>query len=58
MRLLILTLVVAAAAPPGPQFELVQPELFAAAGIRFDFSEKTLRPLMNELGDELARLPA
>jgi hypothetical protein len=32
MRLLIVTLVVAALAPSGPQFELVQPELFAAAG--------------------------
>ena len=31
MRLLIAMLVVAALAPPGPQFELVQPELFAAA---------------------------
>ena len=34
------------------------PELFAAAGIRFDFSEQTLRPLMNELREELDRLPA
>ena len=34
------------------------PELFSAAGINFDFSEKTLRPLMNELREELARLPA
>ena len=34
------------------------PELFAAAGITFDFSEKTLRPLMNELREELDRLPA
>lgn len=33
------------------------PELFAAAGIHFDFSEKTLRPLMNELREELGRLP-
>lgn len=33
------------------------PELFAAAGIQFDFSEKTLRPLMNALGEELDRLP-
>jgi oligoendopeptidase F len=33
------------------------PELFAAAGIRFDFSERTLGPLMNALGEELARLP-
>ena len=33
------------------------PELFAAAGIRFDFSERTLRPLMNELRGELERLP-
>lgn len=29
------------------------PDLFAAAGIRFDFSEKTLRPLMNALSEEL-----
>jgi oligoendopeptidase F len=34
------------------------PELFSAAGIRFDFSEKTLQPLMSELRDELERLPA
>lgn len=34
------------------------PDLFAAAGINFDFSEKTLRPLMNELREELDRLPA
>ncbi|HEX8523362.1 MAG TPA: M3 family oligoendopeptidase [Tepidisphaeraceae bacterium] len=33
------------------------PELFSAAGIRFDFSEKTLSPLMNALGEELQRLP-
>ncbi len=33
------------------------PELFAAAGISFDFSEKTLSPLMNALGEELASLP-
>jgi oligoendopeptidase F len=33
------------------------PELFAAAGIRFDFSERTLGPLMDALGDELASLP-
>src|SRR5688572_11152989 len=34
------------------------PELFAAAGIVFDFSEKTLRPLMDAIGEELAQLPA
>jgi oligoendopeptidase F len=34
------------------------PELFAAAGIRFDFSEKTLRPLMNAVREELDTLPA
>jgi oligoendopeptidase F len=34
------------------------PELFSAAGIAFDFSEKTLRPLMTALGEELARLPS
>lgn len=33
------------------------PELFAAAGIRFDFSERTLLPLMQALHDELAILP-
>jgi oligoendopeptidase F len=33
------------------------PELFAAAGIHFDFSEKTLLPLINALGEELASLP-
>jgi oligoendopeptidase F len=34
------------------------PELFSAAGIAFDFSDKTLRPLMTALGEELARLPS
>jgi oligoendopeptidase F len=33
------------------------PELFAAAGIRFDFSEQTLRPLMDAVAEELSRLP-
>jgi oligoendopeptidase F len=33
------------------------PDLFAAAGIRFDFSDKTLRPLMNAVGEELDALP-
>jgi oligoendopeptidase F len=33
------------------------PELFNAAGIRFDFSEKTLQPLMQAIGDELETLP-
>jgi oligoendopeptidase F len=33
------------------------PDLFNAAGIVFDFSEKTLRPLMNAVGEELAKLP-
>jgi oligoendopeptidase F len=33
------------------------PELFAAAGIKFDFSEKTLRPLMAAIGEELKQLP-
>jgi oligoendopeptidase F len=33
------------------------PELFAAAGIRFDFSERTLGPLINAVQDELASLP-
>jgi oligoendopeptidase F len=31
------------------------PELFAAAGIQFDFSEKTLRPLMNAVREELGQ---
>jgi oligoendopeptidase F len=34
------------------------PELFAAAGIAFDFSEKTLRPLMNALREELDSMPS
>jgi oligoendopeptidase F len=34
------------------------PELFAAAGIAFDFSEKTLRPLVNAIRQELEQLPA
>ncbi len=33
------------------------PELFAAAGIAFDVSERTLRPLMTAVGEELERLP-
>ena len=33
------------------------PELFSAAGIVFDFSERTLRPLMDAVADELATLP-
>ena len=33
------------------------PELFAAAGIVFDFSEKTLAPLMNAIREELSHLP-
>ena len=33
------------------------PELFAAAGIKFDFSERTLGPLIESVGKELARLP-
>ncbi|MGA2442433.1 MAG: M3 family oligoendopeptidase [Tepidisphaeraceae bacterium] len=33
------------------------PRLFAAAGIAFDFSQKTLRPLMDALEEELDRLP-
>lgn len=32
------------------------PELFEAAGCKFDFSEQTLRPLIDELMDEIARL--
>ncbi|MGD0463818.1 MAG: M3 family oligoendopeptidase [Tepidisphaeraceae bacterium] len=34
------------------------PQLFAAAGIVFDFSQKTLKPLMDALEEELDRLPA
>ncbi len=34
------------------------PELFSAAGIQFDFSHRTLRPLMNALSEELQRLPS
>ena len=34
------------------------PELFTAAGIRFDFSEATLRPLMQAVGETMAELPA
>ena len=34
------------------------PELFAAAEIEFDFSARTLRPLMAAVRDELAELPA
>lgn len=33
------------------------PDLFKAAGIQFDFSEKTIRPLMNAIREELAQLP-
>jgi oligoendopeptidase F len=33
------------------------PELFAAAGIRFDFSQDILGPLMKALSEELKRLP-
>jgi oligoendopeptidase F len=33
------------------------PDLFAAAGIAFDFSEKTLRPLVNAIRQELDQLP-
>jgi oligoendopeptidase F len=33
------------------------PDLFAAAGIRFDFSAATLRPLMNAVREELESLP-
>jgi oligoendopeptidase F len=33
------------------------PELFGAAGIVFDFSERTLRPLMDAIGEELRALP-
>ena len=33
------------------------PELFATAGIRFDFSKQTLEPLMAAIEEELATLP-
>jgi len=33
------------------------PKLFAAAGINFDFSRKTIEPLMNFVQEELASLP-
>lgn len=33
------------------------PELFKAAGIRFDFTAATITPLMNAIGEELAKLP-
>jgi oligoendopeptidase F len=33
------------------------PELFQAAGIRFDFSRETLAPLMDAIGEQLAGLP-
>jgi oligoendopeptidase F len=33
------------------------PELFAAAGITFDFSEKTIRPLIGAIEEELSQLP-
>lgn len=33
------------------------PELFATAGIRFDFTEQTLGPLMQAVGEEMASLP-
>lgn len=32
------------------------PELFTAAGLKFDFSEKTLRPLVDAVMEEIARL--
>jgi oligoendopeptidase F len=34
------------------------PELFKAAGIRFDFSDQTLRPLMEEVGRVMREFPA
>ncbi|HEX8340926.1 MAG TPA: M3 family oligoendopeptidase [Tepidisphaeraceae bacterium] len=34
------------------------PKLFEAAGLRFDFSQQTLGPLMIAIADELAALPA
>jgi oligoendopeptidase F len=34
------------------------PELFAAAGCKFEFSQGTIAPLVQLVRDELARLPA
>jgi len=34
------------------------PQLFTAAGIKFDFSQKTIAPLMQAVREELAKLPA
>jgi oligoendopeptidase F len=34
------------------------PQLFGAAGLSFDFSVKTIEPLMNAIGEELESLPA
>lgn len=34
------------------------PDLFTAAGLHFDFSEKTVRPLVSAVEEELAKLPA
>jgi oligoendopeptidase F len=34
------------------------PDLFAAAGISFDFTEKTIRPLMDAVSEELRCLPS
>ncbi|HEY0009981.1 MAG TPA: M3 family oligoendopeptidase [Tepidisphaeraceae bacterium] len=34
------------------------PQLFSAAGLRFDFSRQTIEPLMNAIGEELESLPA
>jgi len=34
------------------------PELFEAAGLKFDFGPDTVAPLMKMVGEELARLPA
>jgi len=32
------------------------PELFAAAGLQFDFTEKTIAPLIKHVADELTKL--
>jgi oligoendopeptidase F len=34
------------------------PDLFNAAGIHFDFTEKTIQPLMTAIREELGKLPA
>ena len=42
---------------PGPRRIAPLPELFAAAGIRFDFGPATVGPLMEQIAQELKRIP-